>query len=156
MTSNFSNASLPVSHRTVLLDVNGVRSARGISADKVIELAESGELLWVFNMGRIQNEKAIRNLRFWLPEIVNPSGMVGFKLEEMISKILPASRPDFTGGEIGQWFLVSRPTVKRIGAECHGTVKSKRFLTVTRQALASYLRRRWVGADSFNRKAAAR
>jgi hypothetical protein len=140
------HASLPVSHRTIFLDVNGVRAARGISADKVNELVEVGKLLWVFNMGRMQSNKAIRNLRFWLPEVVNPSGATSFQLEEVISKILPVSRQTFSGGEICQWFLVSRPTVMRLSAECHG-VKSKRVLSVARTSLASYLQRRWIGAD---------
>jgi hypothetical protein len=146
------HASLPVSHRTIFLDVNGVRAARGISADKVNELVEAGGLLWVFNMGRRQKDKGIRNLRFWLPEIVNPSGMTSFKLEEVISKILPASRPAFSGSEICQWFLVSRPTVMRLGVECRGVV-SKQALTVARPSLVSYLQRRWIGTSG---KAAAR
>jgi hypothetical protein len=54
---------LPISARTVFLDVNGVRASRGISADKVNEMVDTGELLWVFNVGRIIGRPVIKNLR---------------------------------------------------------------------------------------------
>ena len=110
MRNNFATSratpagSLPLSSRTVFLDVNGVRAARGISADKVSELVESGELIWVFNLGAAG--ESIRELRFLAQEVVNPSGMARVQLPEVIAKILPVRRRTFNGAEIGQWFLV--------------------------------------------------
>jgi len=125
------------------LDVNGVRALRGLTADKVKELVDEGKFFYVFDLGRKEN--GIRHLRFWVHEVVNPSGFAGMPLPEVIAKILPVSRGTFSGSEIGQWFLVSRPTVKRIGVECQGKVSSCRVLTIPRAPLAAFLSRRWVG-----------
>lgn len=135
-------ASLPINRKTVFVDINTLRISHGIRGDKVKEFVESGDLLWVFDLG----QHSLRNLRFWLPEILNPAAVTNLKLEEVISKILPVSRPTINGSEIGHWFLVDRSTVKQIGAKCRGTVTNKRFLTVPRDSLAGYLRRRWIGA----------
>jgi hypothetical protein len=137
--------SLPISNRTVFLDVTNVRVARGISADKVNELVESGKLLWVFNVGRTSNGVKARQLRFWLPEVLDPAAVRGLRLDDVVSKILPEGRNSFNGSEIGQWFLISRPTVMRIGKEMRGIVKN-RLLHVERHALAGYLTARWLGS----------
>ena len=137
--------NLPISPRTVFVDINGVRASRGVSADKVKELAEAGKLLWVFNLGRANSGAGKHDLRFWLPEVFNPAAVAHFNLEDVISNILPARRQAFNGSEIGQWFLVSRPTVRRISSECGGTILNKRFLRVSRERLAGYLRKCWMG-----------
>jgi len=144
---------LPISERTVFLDVNGVRAARGISANKVCELVESGKLLWVFDVGQMRGKKK-RALRFWAQEIVDAGAVAKLKLDDVISKILPVSRRSFNGAEIGQWFLVSRPTVQRIGSETRSGVKS-RLLHVRRDSLAEFLRKNWLGAGSQRGKASA-
>ena len=64
---------LPISNGTVFLDLNGVRAARGIGADKVNQLVESGELLWVFDVAHSHGGNHPRNLRFWLPKIADPA-----------------------------------------------------------------------------------
>ena len=142
---------LSVSARTVLIDLNTVRATRGISTRKVNALVESGALLWVFNMGRMNTEKPILELRFWLPEIIDAEAVIHLKISEVIQKILPESRQKISGSEIGQWFLVSRPTVQRIGLETGGVVKD-RILHVKRPALEDYLRKRWLGAGSVSGK----
>jgi len=145
MNQNLSNASFPISGRTVFLDVNGVRAARGISADKVCDLVESGALLWVFNLGR--NGKSIRELRFFVHEVANPSGWASMRLPEVIAKILPVSRRQFSASELTQWFLISRPTAYRLGGELGGVVKN-RIIQFERPALAGYLESRWLGAPA--------
>ena len=144
MLNNPTNnlASLPISHRTVFLDVNGARAARGISANQVNELVETGKLLWVFNLAR--NEKSIRYLRFFAREIANPSGWSGVQLPEVIAQILPVSRRQFNSAELEQWFLISRPTACHLGSELGGVLKNHAW-QVERSALAGYLESRWLG-----------
>ena len=137
---------LPISNGTVFLDMNGVRAARGISADKVNELVESGELLWVFNVAQAHGGNHPRNLRFWLPEIVDARAVSQLSLDTVISKILPPGRSAINGAEIGRWFLVSRPTVKHIGEKLGGAVKNQ-LLHVGRDALVRWLRQRWIGGS---------
>jgi hypothetical protein len=135
---------LPISNRTVFLDLNGVRVARGLIADKVFHMAESGELLWVFNMGRVHDDRHPRNLRFWLPEIVDSRATKSFDLDAVILNILPPGRSSINGSEICHWFLVSRQTVQKIGIQTGGVVKN-RLLHIRRDALAKWLRARWIG-----------
>jgi hypothetical protein len=136
---------LPISERTIFLNVATVRAARGITIQRVNQLVDTGELMWVFNVGRLDSGKPIRQLRFWFPEVSNAKDVAGLKLAEVIQKILPESRRHFSGSEIGQWFLVSKPTVQRIGIETGGVLKD-RMLQVERPALAAFLHRRWLGA----------
>jgi hypothetical protein len=56
------------------------------------------------------------------------------------------ARHAFNGSELGQFFMVSRPTVQRIGSELAGVVKN-RLLYIERQALAGYLSARWIGTS---------
>jgi hypothetical protein len=142
---------LPISERTVFLDVNGLRAARGININQVNELVESGKLLWVFNVGRQAGETHNRNLRFWLPEILDSSEVADLKLENVIQKILPLNRQNFNGSELCQWFLISRQTVHRLGQKIGGVVKN-RVLRVERNQLADYLSERWIGATPVTEK----
>lgn len=138
---------LPISERTVFLDANGVRAARGISIARVKELVESGELLWVWNIGRQTGETGNRTLRFWVPEILDAPAVAALELDAVIDRILPPSRHNFNGSELCQWFLISRQTVQRIGRALGGVV-SNRLLYVERPALAGFLRTRWIGAPT--------
>jgi hypothetical protein len=139
-----ANQALPISRRTVFLSTDGIRAARGISTDKVKQMVDDGGLLWVFNLGRLPGDGHIRHLRFWLPEILDASAVAKLGIEEVVSKIIPAGRRTVNGSELGQWFLISRPTVSRIGRETGGKLKN-RVWHVEREALANYLRSRWIG-----------
>ena len=138
---------LPISERTVFLDVNGVRAARGISTARVNELVESGELLWAWNIGRQAGETGSRTLRFWAPCVLNPQAVAALGIENVIDRILPPSRHNFNGSELCQAFLISRQTVQRIGRALGGVV-SNRLLYVERPALVDFLKARWIAADS--------
>jgi len=137
---------IAISDRTVFLDINGVRAARGCSADKVNALVDSGDLLWVFDLGKRRGKKHLRELRFWCPEIVEAGQVAKLDLADVILRILPIGRQSFNGSELCQWFLISRATVKRIGREIGGTVKNG-LLYVQREPLADFLRRRWIGGQ---------
>jgi hypothetical protein len=136
---------LPFSIQTALFDIGTVRAARGITAEQVIELVKLGQLVWVFDLGLKRQKKHIRSLfRFWSPEICNADSVKKLKLDEVISRILLPNHRTFSGSEIGNLFLVGRATVKRIGAETRGVVKSGR-LCVQREPLVRWLRQRWIG-----------
>jgi hypothetical protein len=137
---------IPISDRTMFLDLNGVRATRGCNADKVNALVDSGDLLWVFDMGQGRGKKHLRELRFWSPEIVDAFAVSKLKLADVILQILPPGRRTFNGSELCQWFLVSRPTVQKIGKEVGGVVKNG-LLRVERERLADYLRQRWIGGQ---------
>ena len=135
---------IEISPRTVFLDTNGVRAARGWSADHVNAAIDSGDLLWVFDLSCGRGKKHLRELRFWFPEIVNSKAVAKLELAEVILKILPWSRTTFNSSELCQWFLLSRPTMMRIGRELSGFQKN-RMLRVQRAPLANYLKKHWIG-----------
>ena len=137
--------NLPLSERTIFLDKNGVRAARGISAEKVNALVES-ELVWVFNLGYKHDERHERNLRFWLPEILDARAVENLKLDDVLARILPPGRRMINGSELSQWFLLSPPSVGRIARQAGGVVKNG-LLYVERDRLAAWLRQRWIGAS---------
>ena len=93
---------IQISDRTVFLDVNGVRAARGCRADAVAAMVEAGELLWVFDVSPAHGRNHNRNLRFWAPELIDGSAMSKLKLDAVISQILPVAWCLFNGSELGQ------------------------------------------------------
>ena len=146
-----AKAALPISDRTVFVDMNAVRAARGATTDKIKALVDSGGLLWVFNIGRSPGESHPRQLRFWLPEVLDAGAVADLTLAAVIDRILPPTRQTFNGSELGQWFMVSKPTVQRLGRQLAGTVQN-RLWRVERQAVATFLKARWIGASKMGAK----
>lgn len=141
-----TGSALPINPRTVFIDMNAVRAARGATTDKIKALVDSGGLLWVFNIGRSPGESHPRQLRFWLPEVMDAGAVADLTLATVIDRILPPARLTFNGSELGQWLMISKPTVQRLGRQLAGTVQN-RLWKVERQALATFLTARWVGAS---------
>jgi hypothetical protein len=157
LTSTFSiprQRALPfsVSQRTVLVDVNGVRAARGVDADTVFASVEDAlrddHLRFVFDVATgapISDPARIRELRFWAREIIAPETCRGIGLEEALLFIVPAGRVWFQSGELCQLLLISRATLKCLGAELRGEIVDG-SLRVRRTDLIKFFHRRWVAA----------
>jgi hypothetical protein len=141
-----AKAALPISDRTVFVDMNTIRMARGATTDKIKALVDSGGLMWVFDIGRAPGGSHTRQLRFWLPEVMDAGAVADLTLAAVIDRILPPARQTFNGSELGQWLMVSKPTVQRLGRQLAGTVQN-RLWRVERQALATFLAARWIGAQ---------
>jgi hypothetical protein len=128
----------------VLVNLNTVRALRGITAENVIKLTESGALLWAFKFSADRGCR--RELRFFLPEISDPKKFAGCSLEEIVPLILP-DRNLFGTQDLRSLFLLSRPFAWLLAKEL-GNRNAAGNWRVERAVLASYLRRRWVGAAS--------
>ena len=128
---------------TVLVGLKTVRAMRGITAEAVMKIVERGELKFVFNLASPGCRK-LRALRFWLPEVVDPRAVAKLKIETVVSMILPRESRSISCSEICKRFTVCRPTVHRWRVECGGVIKN-RVLYIERDALAKWLRRRWIG-----------
>ena len=106
-------------------------------------------LLWVFNFSRNANGRN-RNLRFWRPEVLERAGgkaAACHKLElcQVIDQILPATRKCFRAGEVDQLFQVRPRTRIDFGGELAGRLDQGSNV-YSRASLASFLKRRWLGA----------
>jgi hypothetical protein len=126
----------------VLVNINTVRALRGVNAENLIKLTESGALLWVFNISAVRG--GARELRFFLPEVSEPQKFAGSSLEEIIALILP-DRNLFGTQDLRSLFLLSRPFAWLL-AKSLGSRNTAGNWRVERPVLASYLRRRWIGA----------
>jgi hypothetical protein len=146
-----AKAALPISPRTVLVDVTFLRAAHGINTRKVTELIESGSILWAFDLGRSAKESKPRHFRVWIEEVLDAQAVAGLALEQVINRILPPNRQFFNGAEISQWLMISKPTVKRVALELAGKM-NQRVWQIERQALAGFLAKRWIGASKMGAK----
>src|SRR5689334_753708 len=106
---------LPISQHTVLVDVKTIRIARHVDDETVYAEVDHGKYFWVWNVG-LGSE--IRELRFWVKEIILGSGAVErLTIDEVIEKLLPANRLWLRRQEVKDLLVVSNPTVVKLAAE---------------------------------------
>jgi hypothetical protein len=137
--------NLAINTRTVLVDTNTVRAARGVDADSVLAATDAGELRWVWDVSAAAAaERRVRELRFWAREVIMPEGTRGLTLEQVLECIVPPGRETFAGTQVGQLLMVSRPTMLALYAEMSAVLVG-RAITVPRRGLERFLRSRWQG-----------
>lgn len=122
--------------RTVLVTVDVLRAKFGCDAQRVFELVEDGRLRWVFNVGI---KRRVRELRFWLGEIIAPQHAPRKTADEVISAIL-GSAPAFRRGEFERaWVLSAQHVMRLVDA---GELRLTRSGKVTRISAKKFLERR--------------
>jgi hypothetical protein len=147
--------TLSVADRTILMDVSAARISWGVEGEIILDWADEGRLQWVWDVSSARfpskaSKPHVRALRFWGPEIIDPPSVSKLSLAEVISSILPPSRNWFRGGEVMRMLLISRPHVAAVRFECRGII-DHHSTRIGRDDLASYLRRRWLGAGTPDR-----
>lgn len=136
----------------VKIDVAVVELRRSVRA--IYQLAEGGSkmdkaLCWVFDFSQASHGKR-RDLRFWYPELQARSSADaarrhcydGFQLDWVIKRILPASRPSFSAGEVSEWFQIRHNTRAEL-LPADDIIGGRAFYG--RQTLAGFLQQCWVG-----------
>ena len=159
----------PASHqnRMPLLQLTTVRDLTGLRRDEIIDRVDGASLLhrgfawvWDFAPRQIRNQKSeirnqkcptVRNLRFWRAEVLaygRPDGRKygDYELAWVINQILPPGRRHFHSGEVLRLFGLSRNALLRLRAELDGKLAGARNVMFTRENLAAFLQRRWLGA----------
>lgn len=149
--------TLPISDRTILVGVETARISWGVEAVVVLAWADAGMLQWCFDVSSARypakaSDGHVRALRFWGPEIIDPSSVAKLSLAEVVASIVPPARNWFRGGEVMRILLISRPHVAAVRLECRGVIE-KHSTQIGRDDLASYLRRRWIGGGAPDRAA---
>lgn len=129
--------------QTQLVPMAFVRAARGISAEVIQGDVDSGALRLVWN---VSTGRRIKELRFWLKEIVEPASVARLSVTEAIATILGEQRTRWRGVEVAQLLMVSRPQIHRLrkrralpGKVTGGT------LWIQRAVLEKFLTDRWLG-----------
>jgi hypothetical protein len=133
--------ALPINPRISLVNSATVRAKHGCDAGRVSQFVDSGKYIWVFNLARQAGR--VRDLRFWVSEMLNPSAVAGLSLEEVIKQILPPSRSSFPSGEICLRFMISKPSLGRIRREMGIGLG-----VMDREKLAGFLRLCWLGDEN--------
>lgn len=128
---------------------------------RLFDLTDGGTLLengfaWVFNLANDPCGQK-RDLRWWMPEIEARAGSTGstkfnyYQPGWVIGRILPEKRVNFHAGEVDQLFQIRPRTRIDLHAEIFGGVavtKGRGPNFYSREFLAAFLLRRWLGAVS--------
>jgi hypothetical protein len=141
---NRKGVQVTIADRQMLVSANTVRAMRGITYESIMQLIQRGELKWVFDIAAKQAPKHTRDLRFWLPEILDPPAMAKLKLADVISEILPRGRRSITSSEMCRIFLTDRTTIKKRAVQW-AAVKRDGVWYMKRATLAAWLSQRWIG-----------
>lgn len=135
----------PFSTRTHLVPIEVAQEIRGESADAVLRAVECGQIQFVWNVSPKGKRAKVCERRFWIRELVTPEAARKLSVGEMCVVILGEHRPRWRGTEIGQMFLLSRPSVHRLH-KCKalsGQIKSG-TLWIERAPLEKFLLERLI------------
>lgn len=136
-----------------LADIKGVRLLTRRPTDTVMAMTDGGDLMegryqWVWNVATDAHGE-IRDLRWWIGEVLAPKQQAALKLEEVINLILPKSRKEFPAGEVCSLLLISRPTLMELRAELQGAQRGQLIGNFfPRPALVRFFQTRWLGNKS--------
>lgn len=134
------NPPLPFSNRSQLIPISVVRALRGLSAEAILALMESGELRFAFNFSARFPKSQVCHWRFWLREVIAPNTVARLTLLQAIALMLGEHRQRWRGTELAQLLLLSRPTIHRLhqSGALRGKIKGN-TLWVERPALETLL-----------------
>jgi hypothetical protein len=142
---------LPLHRQTLLVTIDAVRAVRGLDAEGVWAEVDQGRLRWVWDIstrphGRDTRTLSVRELRFWVAELIAPELCQPLAPEQAFALILGKGRQQWRAGEVMQGLLCSRSFVKRLidAGELSGPIAGH-TRWITRSSLAAFLRRRLIG-----------
>jgi len=139
--------------RMPLLQVSTVRDITGLRRDEIFDRVDGRSLLhrgfvWVWNVSSTFPESMTRDLRLWRAEIIaddDDAVKLGRRdLDWVLKQILPPKQ-NFHSGELIQMFALSRPGLGRLRDELNGNLVGARNCLFTRENVAAFLKRRWIG-----------
>ena len=130
-------------YRPVLVDVNGAMQTLGYDSETIVSMAECGELRWVFDVS--VHQARIRELRFWLGELVNRNQRELEQAEVIETIIGRRTEARLKAVTVASVLLVRRPTVHdyvRAGALTGEKVGNVQW--IDRASLVAFLNRRVI------------
>lgn len=148
-----------------LVKIDVAAADLGVGVRRIEAMVDGGDLvtsplLWVFNLSTDLRNSSRRELRFWRPELAahaagEPEKFAQQELLWVIRRILLEKRTSYHAGEVDQMFQIRHNTRLEMHAELCGSMASGRSF-YPRQALVSFLQRRWLsGTPNLSPRAAA-
>jgi len=134
--------------RSAFCGIDTVSCVTGLSTNRIYDLVESGDYLWVWNISSGLGKR--RELRFWSREINNPAAVSKMTIDAVIQAIIPnRSRLPGQADGIGNWEFRH---LLRLSKPCHcllrkelGVCGTVRNFFIPRASLEQFFHRRWVG-----------
>lgn len=133
-------------YRPVLLDVNGAMYTLRQEQATVLEMVDTGELRWVFDVASNADGSTRRELRFWLGELLAQDAQVDRTVQEVVAAVVGHELvPQLRGHTVCNLLRVARPHLRRLAVtgELRGDVTG-RVRWVERPSLCEFLERRLV------------
>jgi hypothetical protein len=131
-----------------LAKIDGVALLTRKPIDLIRAMADGGDLVegryqWVWNVA-VNPQGEIRDLRFWIGEVLAPKRQAPLELAEVIKCLLPENRRDFPAGEVCALLQVRRPTLLELREELQGRERvGSNFYP--RAGLVKFFTTRWLG-----------
>lgn len=139
------------SNMSPLADIKGVRLITRRPTDAIMAMTDGGDLVegryqWAWNVA-VNPQGEIRDLRWWIGEVLAPKQQAALTLEQVINAIVPVSRKEFPAGEVCSLLLVSRPTLMELRLELQGKTRVGSSF-YPRAGLVTFFRTRWLGCKA--------
>jgi hypothetical protein len=134
--------ALKLSARTILVNLDSVRTAKGVDAESVIAMVDNvlhpEHIKFVFDLSLPGTTR--RELRFWITEIVAPDFVAGLAINQAVAEIIGA-RETFRRSEIEMQWVCHAATIMRLIKAGELAEEGNRLLSVS---LKNFLIRRWI------------
>lgn len=130
--------NLKLHQRTALVTVETARSVKGVDAQTILGMIDTGELPFAFN---IATQNAVREIRLWARDLIAPDARI--PLSTAIEAIIGTARPQLRAGEVAHILVCHGATIMRmvdLGLLSGPLVGHTRH--ITRESLASFLYQR--------------
>ena len=139
--------------RSPLGKVDSVTLYTGKTVSAIYSAADGGDLVdghyqWVWNVATNPQGK-IRDLRFWMGEVMAENRQKNLTLDQVIDFILPKSRREFAAGEVCALLQVRPITLSELRVELNGALRANSGF-YPRAGLVKFFQTRWLGAAQNN------
>lgn len=140
--------NLDATNMSPLAKVDGVQLLTRRAISEIYAMADGGDLVggryqWVWDVKTDPHGK-IRDLRFWIGEVLAPKRQAELTLDQVIDFLLPKSRKEFPAGEVQRLLQVRPITLSELRAELQGSLRSGSGF-YPRAGLVTFFRNRWLG-----------
>lgn len=133
-------------YRPVLVSAGTAMQVLGQEHTTVMEMVDTGELRWVFDVATGSECQKRRELRFWLGELLAPAAHADKSVGDVVTAVVGHElSPQLRGHTVCNLLRIARPHLKRlvVTGELGGDVTG-RVRWIERTSLCDFLQRRLV------------
>jgi hypothetical protein len=145
----YADLSIPISRRCHFVTLRTVTAHLGVEQEKVDQMVQEGEFLWVWNFSQNENGRK-RDLRFGVWGLMNPEAARKLTLDQMINRLFPLTKENVRGVEFGVACTASRNLVEDL---CRAKQLESKIKGHTRHiktaSVHAFLTRRFLGGSTI-------